>query len=379
MRVVIDGRCIPNELDGTGRAAINIIRSVSNKKYDLSLTILIRTDLSEKIKNELGNNAELVNIPYRHIHPYTVFGLGKIVDGFEADLFFSPFMLQPIRMKTPAIITLHDTMWFDRVWTQAKGRRLRMLVGTIYFRTLVELSVRRASKIIVPSYSTLCDLARFWPHRKCDCQVIHHGIDQSFTSFVEASEVTSRIEKFGLSENGFFLHVTNGKPYKNTPRVIEAFRKIARTSSLSLAIIGRRSAFTASIKGLGDVPDLEQRIKFLGSVEDEDVLALYRSATALIFPSLFEGFGLPVVEAMACGCPVITSTRGSLGEISGNAALIVDPENIDQMSEAMITMEKDCSARISFIERGIERSRHFSWNESADKIVSVFKSAVSES
>ncbi len=109
------------------------------------------------------------------------------------------------------------------------------------------------------------------------------------------------------------------------------------------------------------------------------MVALYRSATALIFPSLFEGFGLPVVEAMACGCPVITSTRGSLGEILGNAALIVDPENIDQMSEAMVTMEKDCSSRFSFIEKGLERSRHFSWNESADRIVSVFKSAVSES
>jgi len=379
MRVVIDGRCIPNQIDGTGRAAINIIRSISDRKHKLSLTVLVRTDISETIRNKLRGHAELVDIPYRHIHPYTVFRLGPIVDKFEADLFFSPFMLQPIRMNTPGVITLHDTMWFDRVWTQAQGRPIRMLVGKIYFRTLVELSVRRACKIIVPSHSTLDDLARFWPNRECDCRVIYHGIDKSFTSFAEESQVNELIQKFGLTKNRFFLHVTNGKPYKNTPRVIDAFIKIAGTSDQNLVIVGRKSAFTDSIRRLSAVPGLGERINFLGSVEDEDVVALYRSATALIFPSLFEGFGLPIVEAMACGCPVITSTRGSLAEISGNASVIVDPENVDEISDAMITMEMDHSVRFSCIEKGIERSRHFSWDVAAEEIVSVFRGAVSES
>ena len=115
------------------------------------------------------------------------------------------------------------------------------------------------------------------------------------------------------------------------------------------------------------------------SVDDEDVVALYRSATALIFPSLFEGFGLPIVEAMACGCPVITSTRGSLAEISGNASVVVDPENVDEISEALTAMEMDHSARFSCIEKGLERSRYFSWELAAEEIVSVFRGAVSES
>jgi glycosyltransferase involved in cell wall biosynthesis len=379
MRVVIDGRCIPNQIDGTGRAAINIIRSISDRKHKLSLTVLVRTDLSETIRDKLRGHAEMVDIPYRHIHPYTVFRLGPIVDKFEADLFFSPFMLQPLRMKTPGVITLHDTMWFDRAWTQAQGRPIRMLVGKIYFRTLVELSARRACKMIVPSYSTLNDLARFWPNRECDCRVIYHGIDKSFTSFPEERQVNEQIQKFGLTKHRFFLHVTNGKPYKNTPRVIEAFMKIAGTSEQNLVIVGRKSAFTDSIRRLSAVPGLGERINFLGSVEDEDVVALYRSATALIFPSLFEGFGLPIVEAMACGCPVITSTRGSLAEISGNASVIVDPENVDKISDAMITMEMDHSVRFSCIEKGLERSRHFSWDAAAEEIVSVFRGAVSES
>ena len=155
--------------------------------------------------------------------------------------------------------------------------------------------------------------------------------------------------------------------------------KIAGTSKQNLVIVGRKSAFTDSIRRLSAVPGLGERINFLGSVEDEDVVALYRSATALIFPSLFEGFGLPIVEAMACGWPVITSTRGSLAEISGNATVIVDPENVDEISDAMITMEMDHSVRFSCIEKGIERSRHFSWDVAAEEIVSVFRGAVSES
>lgn len=377
MHVVIDGRCIPNQLDGTGRSAINVIMSISDRKYGLSLTVLVRTDLSEKIRNKLGPNIEMVDIPYRHIHPYTVFGLGPIVDRFNADVFLSPFMFQPMRMKTPGIITIHDTMWFHRVWAQAQGKPLRMLAGKIYFRTLVEISVRNAFKIIVPSHSTLRDLARFWPGRESDCQVIYHGIDRCFSNNCEPSDINSRMAKFGLSEHGFFLHVSNGKPYKNTPRVIEAFAKIAPISELDLVIVGRRSAFTESIKRHSTVPGLSERIKFLGSVEDADVAALYRSATALIFPSLFEGFGLPVVEAMSCGCPVITSTRGSLGEISGHASVTVNPENVDEIAEAMISMEKDGQKRSEVVGKGLERSRCFCWEESGEKIVSLLKSVLS--
>ncbi|MFH0957431.1 MAG: glycosyltransferase family 1 protein, partial [Pseudomonadota bacterium] len=345
-------------------------------KHGLSLKVLVRADLSGAIRDKLKEYAEIVNIPYRHIHPYTVFKLGPIVDKFKADLFFSPFMLQPIKMKTPGIITLHDTMWFDRVWAQAQGKPIRMIFGKIYFRTLVELSARRACKIIVPSHSTLKDFSHFWPQRESDCHVIYHGIDQSFTSFVEGFRVSDRIQKFGLTKNGFFLHVTNGKPYKNTPRVIQAFTKISDSSNLNLVIVGRRSAFTDSIKGLSKSTGLGKQIIFLGSIDDADIVALYKSATALIFPSLFEGFGLPVVEAMACGCPVVTSTRGSLAEISGNASLVVDPENVDEISKAMTTMEKDQFARSSFIDKGLERSKHFSWDKSAEEIVKVFKSAV---
>lgn len=338
--------------------------------------MLVKSDLSEKLRDKLPKTVQLVNIPYRHIHSYTAIGLGKVVDKLMADLFFSPHMLQPIMMKTPGVITLHDTMWFDKTWTQAQGKPLRMLAGKAYFRSLVELSVRKTRKVIVPSQSTYRDFAQFWPHRITNCHVIYHGIDPLFHRQATEALDIQRVNHLGLSGTNFFLHISNGKPYKNTPRVIEAFIKVAATSDARLAIVGRKSAFTSSIQSLISSSSVNERIKFLGSVDDEDLAALFRTSIALVFPSLFEGFGLPVIEAMACGCPVITSSRGSLEEITGDAGLIVDPEETDDIANAMIRMSTEPGLRQSFIQLGRKRARQFSWDKSAQEILNVFRQAL---
>ncbi len=376
MKIVVDGRCIPNQLDGTGRVAINVIKALSETKADLSLTLLIRSDLANKIRERLPQNIKIVDIPYRHIHPYTALKLGKVVDRLGADLFFSPHMLQPLFMRTPSVITLNDTMWFGDTSTQAQGRPLRMFAGKVYFRSLVELSVRKASRIIVPSESTYNDISRFWPNRIQDCSIILYGTDPMFAPADPESSNNDRIGRFGLNPTRFFLHVTNGKPYKNTPRVIEAFIKATGDSDLCLAIVGRTSVFTPDIQALVAGSSAEKRINFLGSVDDEDVVSLFQTARALIFPSLFEGFGLPVIEAMACGCPVITSTRGSLGQVAGNAAFIVNPESVDEISDAILRLENDEPLRQLLVKKGLERAQQFSWRKAALEMLNVFKQVV---
>ena len=133
---------------------------------------------------------------------------------------------------------------------QAHGKQLRMIAGKFYFRSLVELSVRKANKIIVPSKSTCQDISRFWPNRIKDCSVVYHGIDQSFMQSPNNQLTVDKLKHFGLAGKKFVLHITNGKPYKNTPRVIEAFSRIADTLDLSIVIVGSRSAFTDSILSL---------------------------------------------------------------------------------------------------------------------------------
>ncbi|MGC8658117.1 MAG: glycosyltransferase family 4 protein [Desulfomonilaceae bacterium] len=376
MKIVVDGRCIPNQLDGTGRVALNVIRALSQVKSSISVTALIRSDLSDTIRQRLPESVPVVEIPYRHIHPFTALRLGPVVDALGPDLFFSPHMLQPLFMKTPSVITLNDTMWFGDTSTQAKGKPLRMLAGKVYFRSLVELSVRKASRIIVPSKSTYDDISRFWPGRTADFAMVLYGIDPMFAPAPQGPRDYDAVSKLGLGHNGFFLHVSNGKPYKNTPRVIEAFVKVSRDSSLSLAIVGRRSVFTSEIESVIASSPVGKRIKFLGSVDDQTVVSLFQSARALIFPSLFEGFGLPVVEAMACGCPVITSTRGSLGQVAGNAAMIVDPEDVTQIADAMRKIEIDDLLRQSLIEKGLKRAEQFSWEKTASKMLDVFREVV---
>jgi glycosyltransferase involved in cell wall biosynthesis len=375
MKVVVDGRCIPNQLDGTGRVAINLIKALSNSDDNLDLHVLIRSDLSKNIRGKIPGSTRVLNIPYRHIHPYTVFGLGKVVDKLGADVFYSPHMLQPFWMNTPGVITIHDTMWFDQTWMQAQGKRLRMIAGKFYFRSLVELSVRKANKIIVPSKSTCRDLSRFWPNRIKDCHVVYHGIDQSFAQSPNNQLTLYKLKHFGLAGKKFFLHITNGKPYKNTPRVVEAFSRVADDLNLSIAIVGRRSAFTDSILSLISASLAKERVKFLGSVDDQDLAVLFHAARALIFPSLYEGFGLPVIEAMSCGCPVIASNHGSLGEVSGNCALSVNPESVEEISKAILALEKDDSLREFLIEKGLKRAGEFSWDKAATEIIEILHQA----
>lgn len=376
MRIVIDGRCILNQLDGTGRFAINVINELPKADPDLSLIALIRSDVSHNIRNKIPESVQFVNIQYSHIHPYTAFCLGNLVDSLESDLFLSLHMLQPLMMNTPSVTTVHDTMWLNKTWTQAQGKPLRRLAGKLYFQSLVELSTRKARKIIVPSKSTYKDVSEVWPDRCNDFHVVYPGIDPLFLETDNRLQACERINRLGLSGNNFFLHISNGKPYKNTPRVIEAFVNIAGSSNAKLAIVGSKSVFTASIQSLIGETGVAERIKFLGSVDDEDVAALFRRSTALVFPSLFEGFGLPVIEAMASRCPVITSTRGSLAEVSGDSALIVNPENVDEIANAMVRLENDDSLRQSLIKTGFQRAQRFSWTKAAMEILKVSKLAL---
>ena len=129
MKVVVDGRCIPNQLDGTGRVTINLIEALSNSDDNLDLQVLIRSDLSKIIREKIPGSIRVLNIPYRHIHPYTVFGLGRVIDKLRADIFYSPHMLQPFSMSTPGVITIHDTMWFESSMMQAHGKQLIPMRG----------------------------------------------------------------------------------------------------------------------------------------------------------------------------------------------------------------------------------------------------------
>lgn len=339
----------------------------------LDFVLLTRKSLNSEIKKTLAVSLPLHEIDYSHIHPNTMFSLGSIVDGLGADLYHSPFMLQPLFMKTPGIITIHDAMWMTKPWLIGGGLRLRTALGWCYFRNMAYLSSKASERIVAVSETTRQDIVGNWGDLNGKVMTILPGLNPKFSPTGDQDSLKHRLTVLGLAGQGFFLHVTNAKPYKNTLGVLRAFTKMSNQSNLFLVLVGRTSDLTKHMIREIRKLNITDRVKVLGSISDDDLIALMRSATALVFPSFYEGFGLPVLEAMGTGCPVITSKNGALHEAAGDAALFVDPSSIDSIADGMVKLATNALIREALRKKGLERSSLFAWDASVSNIMRVYQ------
>jgi glycosyltransferase involved in cell wall biosynthesis len=221
--------------------------------------------------------------------------------------------------------------------------------------------------VIADSAATKHDLTRYCGVPEGKITVVYPGYDDALAR-VDAAAVRAR---YGLPEN-YFLHVGTLQPRKNLMRLMEAVSQAPAPVRLVLA--GRAGWMAAPIAARAR--ELSDRVRWLEYVPDEDLAGLYSGAQALVFPSLFEGFGFPVLEAMACGTPVICSNTSSLPEVAGQAALLVDPQDGQALLRAMLRVQAEPALRAELAERGLSRVRQFSWRRAAEATLAVLEEAV---
>jgi glycosyltransferase involved in cell wall biosynthesis len=267
--------------------------------------------------------------------------------------------------------TIHDLAPFH---VSNKYDWKRMFYGRVVARRLAH----RQDEIIAISENTAQDIQRFFGLPRENLTVIHNGLDhERFHPANRADSKTLIQQKRGLAQS-FFLYVARLEhPGKNHVRLISAFNAFKqRTGSAWQLVFGgsdwhgseaihdaiRQSPFAFDIRSLGFVPN-------------EELPDLYRAADALVYPSLYEGFGMPPTEAMACGCPVICSTRGSLGEVVGNAAAIVDPEDVDSIAAQLAAIANDSALRERLRAAGLEQARKFNWSSTGAATLKVYERA----
>lgn len=271
----------------------------------------------------------------------------------------------------PRVATIHDLAPFH---LSGKYDLARMFYGRVVVRQLA----RRQDAIIAVSDCTARDLERFFGIPRRDVRVIHNGLDHDRFK-PEAPSDARRVcaEKFGL-QKPFVLYVARLEhPGKNHVRLIEAFEKFKQQSGADWQLVfGGSDWHGAEVihQRIAGSPQRES-IRTLGFVRDEDLPSLYSAASAFCYPSLFEGFGMPPLEAMACGCPAITSARGSLGEVVGDAAEIVNPEDPNSIAEALWKLCRDPEHAWGMIARGMARAREFSWSRAARDTLDVYEKA----
>lgn len=276
------------------------------------------------------------------------------------------FVLPPTLPWTRTLLTVHD-LSFLRV-PDAASPALRR-----YLETVVPRSVARADHILADSQATKDDLIDSYRTREDKITVLYSGVDMRFSRVVNASDRSRVLRKRGLRDQAYILSVGTVQPRKNYSRVIRALSHLrAQGNGLHYAIAGGRGWLEDEMYRTIQETGMEDRVHILGFVDDDELPALYSGAIGLVAPSLYEGFGLPVLEAMACGTPVITSNLSSLPEVAGDAAILVDPLDTGDILTALEKVVADEATRDRLVELGLERAKIFTWDRAARQLRTVY-------
>ncbi|MEO6454285.1 MAG: glycosyltransferase family 1 protein [Ginsengibacter sp.] len=274
--------------------------------------------------------------------------------------------------KTKLVITIHDIMYMLPRSILSSSPSLYQNLGRKYLKWVVPTVAKRAAKVITISNYSKSDILKHIPINKNKIHVIYEAPGPNFRELNVLSKQDS-IKRFGLSPL-YILSFGALDPRKNTALVIEAFSKfrLKSKSSHQLVIVGlsemQKQYFLKQITTLG----ISSSVILLGFVSEEELVALYNGAYLLLYPSLYEGFGFPILEAMACGTPVISSAVTSIPEIAGEAAILVNPTDIEAIAEAIHRLTKDKPFREKLILMGYSRASEFSWAKAAKESLEVY-------
>jgi glycosyltransferase involved in cell wall biosynthesis len=276
--------------------------------------------------------------------------------------------LRPVRAKR--VVTLHDVTFFRIPERYPAARRAYMQLTT-------RAAAKVADAIIVPSQTVRDDVIAALRVDPSKIAVVYEAASSIYCPSPR-DEALAVAAQYGIAPP-YLLSIGSLEPGKNRARLIRAMRELRDDGiDATLAIVGQRAwRYEDDFRLISEL-GMVDRIRYLGYVRQDHLPALHSAATAFVFPSLYEGFGLPVLEAMACGAPVLTSNVSATGEVAGDAALLVDPQSQDEIREGMRRLLADAQLRGDLAQRGIERARAFSWQRAADETHEVYERAVGE-
>jgi len=286
----------------------------------------------------------------------------------RVDLFHAPHYVLPPLAARPSVVTIHDCIHL--MFPQYLPSRLAFA----YARASITLAARRATRVLTVSESSKRDILKFVdvPPEKID--VIYNAYDERFAVEPREEDVVRIRERYQLHD-AFVLYAGNVKPHKNLGRLIEAFQLVRSRGldHLKLVLIGDDISKYAALRRAVHHHQLHKYVRFLGYVPEETLAVMYRLAGVFVFPSLYEGFGLPPLEAMASGTPVVTSNVSSLPEVAGDAALLVDPYDPEAIAGGILKVLTDAGVRRELRRKGLARAREFSWEASVRRVREIYQ------
>ncbi len=372
MRILLDALQAGNQ-SGTGTYALALARTLPQSLPAAEVAAVYPEHLSDSF----------AAMPLSERYPCSVAGfptgtiarsiqMRRAAQRFKPDIVHYPASFARLTGRSGAssakmIVTIHDLSflrhpeWFER-------RR------AIYYRMAIRPTVRNADLLLADSQATADDLQSLLGVPPDKIVVTHLGVDEGFAP--APSTAIEAVRKRLRLPRKFFLYLGTIEPRKNLPRVIAAYDEIAAGCDLDLVIAGREGWRTGETRAAWERSPSKSRIHFPGFVSSAEMCALLSAAEVFVWPSLWEGFGLPPLEAMACGTPVITSSTSSLPEVVGDAGLTVNPEDTGAIAHAMRTLVNDVALRARLRDAGLARAREFTWKRTAELTARAYERAL---
>ena len=370
MRIAIDVRKLNDY--GVGTYVRNLVEQLAQLDHDTEYVLMCQPDDLE-LPQRLGPNfravadlsgqysvREQISIPARLLQT-------------SPQLFHTPHYVLPALTPCRSIVTIHDCIHL--VFPQYLAGR----IARTYARSAFWTAVHRASRILTVSEASKRDILRFFPIPPEKVTVIYNAIADRFYDEPPEAEMAQVRERYQLHER-FVMYAGNVKPHKNLERLIDAFvllRRHATYDDLKLLITGSEISKYAHLRRAVHRYNLHRHVRFLGYQSEQALAVLYRLADVFVFPSLYEGFGLPPLEAMASGTPVVVSNASSLPEVVGDAGVLVNPYDVRSIADGIRRVLDDSALRNALKTRGLARARSFSWPKSVKRIRDIYQEIVS--
>ena len=376
MRIAIDYSAAVNQKAGVGRLVRNQVLALAEVDSDNEYRLIYaRPNLGSTPQFPRARNFVRREVRLRERWLTILWHRAKMpvpADWFSGpvDVFHSPdFVLPPLR-HARGILTVHDLAFLMR--PECAHPRLR-----VYLEEVVPRSVRRADFIIADSENTRNDLVVLLGVPPTSIAVVPGGVEERFAPITDAT-TSSRVRRYlGIGDARFILAIGMLEPRKNLNRLMDAFADLKKRpgvpSDLKLVLAGGKGWLFDGIFEHHAASPVRDDITFPGFIPDELLPGLYACADVFAFPSLYEGFGLPILEAMACGTPVVASRASCLPEVAEGAAVLIDPTNVESLADGLYRTLTEADLRADLIARGRERAAQYTWRAAALRLLDVYR------
>jgi glycosyltransferase involved in cell wall biosynthesis len=355
MKILYDARVLEDRMHGIARYAGNLLRQLLIMDQENEYHVLIRHPEIRALF-PAARQVEWLTLP---VPPYTIqeqvllpFQLRRV----DFDCYHSPTYSIPLVFSRKGLVTIHDLIHL--LFPGDYG-----LLHRVYYRGLLRPILSQARRVFTVSENSKKDLIRLLNCREGKITVTPNGLEPDWKPRPADDQFRKRL---GV-EGSYLLFVGNPRPHKNFQRVLEAYQRLIQEDGYAGKLVA------IGIESLSLPESLRDRVMVLSHCNDQDLIQFYSGAELLLAPSLYEGFGLPVLEAMACGCPVLVADRGALPEVAGEAGLQVDPYQVSEIVAGLKRILHDAARRRTMQEQGIQQAALFSWSNTARIILDTYR------